>query len=92
MTLFWVWILVRLPWQAKRQRAPAILIAAATFQPVSLLLGINLSFFIPGWSHLSLSLHWLSIEGRAPLCRTERLEDSTMNFFRYTVPAELPRP
>ena len=47
MTLFLVWILIRLPWRAKKERAPAILIAAAAFQPVSLLLGINLNFFYP---------------------------------------------
>ena len=47
MTLFLLWILIRLPWKAKNQRAPAILVAAAAFQPVSLLLGINLNFFYP---------------------------------------------
>lgn len=47
MTLFLGWILIRLPWKARKERAPAILVAAAAFQPVSLLLGINLNFFYP---------------------------------------------
>lgn len=47
MAIFLISILVRLPWRAKRERAPAILVATASFQPVALLLGVNLNFFYP---------------------------------------------
>lgn len=55
MTLFLLWILIRLPRGAKRERAPGVLIAAAALQPVSLLLGINLNFFYP-WLVTSFAL------------------------------------
>jgi hypothetical protein len=47
LALFLVGILVRPLWRARRLKASAILVAAAAFQPVSVLLGVNLNFFYP---------------------------------------------
>lgn len=67
MTIFLIWILVRLPWRAKRERAPAILVAAASFQPVALLLGVNLNFFYP-WLVTSFTLVLMAEYRRERAC------------------------
>lgn len=47
MTLFLIGLLIRLSWKTRSERVPAIFVAAASFQPISLLVGVNLNFFYP---------------------------------------------
>jgi hypothetical protein len=67
LTLFLVGILVRVLWRAKRERAPAILVAIAAFQPVALLLGVNLNFFYP-WLVTAFALASLAQYRKASIC------------------------
>ena len=47
LTLFLAALLLRPFLQARKQKAHAVCMAAAAFQPAALLLGVNLNFFYP---------------------------------------------
>jgi hypothetical protein len=58
LTLVLAFLLLRPLRQSKKQNAPAIIFATATFQPVALLMGVNLNFFYP-WLVSALVIAWL---------------------------------
>ncbi len=47
LTVFFLALLVRPLFRARRRHAPLVVIAAAGFQPIAFLLGVNLNFFYP---------------------------------------------
>jgi hypothetical protein len=47
LALFFVWLLSRPASMAMRARSPAIVVAAAAFQPAAYALGVNINFFYP---------------------------------------------
>jgi hypothetical protein len=63
MTLFLIGLLIRLSWRMRSERAPAIIVAAASFQPISLLVGVNLNFFYP-WLVTAFALASMGQYGR----------------------------
>jgi hypothetical protein len=64
LTLFLVILLLRPFRRARKQKAAGAMVAAAAFQPVALLLGVNLNFFYP-WLITAFLLAALEIETAA---------------------------
>jgi hypothetical protein len=64
--VFFVILLLRPFRRARKMKAPGAFIAAAAFQPIALLLGVNLNFFYP-WLLSAFLLASLEVTRTRPL-------------------------
>ena len=62
LTLFLLFLLLKPMSHARRAKSPGILVIAAGFQPVAVLLGVNLNFFYP-WLVTAFALSLLFLQG-----------------------------